>query len=726
MPHPRPFAIREGVVQMNYATKTLTGLWRAALPACLLFALGAGASLHAAESEAAKPSLLSLQVDTYRGKADSLRPVELFSARSSERATSDASVQLAVSSGTLLDLDLASIAELQRSRPSSITLRLPTRERGTVELELFAHDIFAHDYQVTASGGEDTSTIKRGLHYRGMVKGEEQSFAAISVFDQEIIGTFSTPTEGNWVVGKLEGLNRNHRHIVYAESALLDKSGAPGCAMDAAGVGRETFAKFWDEPSHSVSASAKSTLPEAVKADGGSGIDALETVKCATEWMEAEYDIFQNRGSLQAATDYVTGVFNNSATLYANDGISLKLQQAYIWTTNDPYNGSSSTANLSSFQSNRAGSFTGTIAQLLTFRSLGGGVAAGFAGICNASRSASMCTSGVQAAYNTVPTYSWTVSVVTHEAGHLLGSRHTHACVWNGNNTAIDSCSGATEGGCPLPGNPSGGGTIMSYCHLTSVGINFNRGFGTQPATTIRNRVEAGSCLNNCDGGPVGGGALTKGVAKTGQAAATNATLSYTLAVPAGATNLTFTTSGGSGDADLYVKFGSAPTDTVNDCKSTNSTNAETCTIAAPSAGTYYVAVKAYAAFSGLSIVGDYSTGGSGGVQTYSNATDYTISDNATVESPIAVSGRSGNAPSNASVSVNIQHTYQGDLKVDLVAPDGSVYVLHNRTGGATANIVATYTVNLSSEALNGTWKLRVNDNGPGDVGKIDSWSIRF
>ena len=172
------------------------------------------------------------------------------------------------------------------------------------------------------------------------------------------------------------------------------------------------------------------------------------------------------------------------------------------------------------------------------------------------------------------------------------------------------------------------------------------------------------------------------------------------------------------------MKFGSAPTDTVNDCKSTGSTNAETCTIAAPSAGTYYVAVKAYAAFSGLSIVGDYSSGG--GTQTYSNTTDYTISDNATVESPITVSGRSGNAPSNASVSVNIQHTYQGDLKVDLVAPDGSVYVLHNRAGGGTDNLVATYTVNLSSEPLNGTWKLRVNDNGPGDVGKIDSWSVTF
>ena len=588
---------------MNYARKALNGLWHATLPACLLLALGAGASLHAAEPEAAKPSLLSLQVDSYRGKADSLRAVELFSARSSERATSDPSVQLAVSSGTLLELDLASVAELQRSRPSSITLRLPTRERGTVELELFAQDIFAADYQVTASGGEDTSQIKRGLHYRGMVKGEKQSFAAVSVFDDEIIGTFSTPGEGNWVVGKLEGLNRSHRHIVYAESALLDKKGAPSCAMD--GSDRENFANFWDEPSAAASASALNAPPKAGDADGSGSVDALETVKCATEWIETEYDIYQNRGSLQATTNFITGVFNNSATLYANSGISLKLQQSYVWTTTDPYNGAASIANMNSFQNYRANSFSGTIAQLLTFRSIGGGVAAGLSGVCNASRWASMSTSGVNAAYSTVPTYSWTVDVVTHEAGHLLGSHHTHACVWNGNNTAIDGC-GAPEGSCPRPGIPSNGGNIMSYCHLTNVGTNFNRGFGTQPAAVIRNRIDSASCLSNCGGGPVGGGVLTRGVAKTGQAAPTNTALSYTLVVPAGATSLTFTTAGGSGDADLFVKFGSAPSDTVNDCKSTGPANAETCTIAAPRAGTYYVALKAYATFSGLSIVGDY------------------------------------------------------------------------------------------------------------------------
>jgi serine protease len=115
-----------------------------------------------------------------------------------------------------------------------------------------------------------------------------------------------------------------------------------------------------------------------------------------------------------------------------------------------------------------------------------------------------------------------------------------------------------------------------------------------------------------------------------------------------------------------------------------------------------------------------------GTTQTYTNTVDFTISDNATVDSPIAVSGRTGNAPSNASVTVAIVHTYQGDLKVDLVAPDGSLYNIHNRTGAGTDNINKTVTLNLSTEALNGTWKLRVNDNAAGDVGRIDSWSITF
>jgi carboxypeptidase T len=117
---------------------------------------------------------------------------------------------------------------------------------------------------------------------------------------------------------------------------------------------------------------------------------------------------------------------------------------------------------------------------------------------------------------------------------------------------------------------------------------------------------------------------------------------------------------------------------------------------------------------------------GGGGAQTYSNGTDVAIADNSTVQSTITVSGRSGNASSTTPVTVNIVHTYIGDLKVDLIAPDGSVYVLHNRTGGGTDNINSTYTANLATEALNGTWTLRVNDNASGDTGYINQWSMTF
>ncbi|MFJ6250089.1 MULTISPECIES: S8 family peptidase [unclassified Streptomyces] len=110
----------------------------------------------------------------------------------------------------------------------------------------------------------------------------------------------------------------------------------------------------------------------------------------------------------------------------------------------------------------------------------------------------------------------------------------------------------------------------------------------------------------------------------------------------------------------------------------------------------------------------------------FENLTDVTVPDNTTVESPLTVSGVTGNAPAALKVGVDIKHTYIGDLKVDLVAPDGSVYTLHNRTGGSADDIVQTYTVNASSEVANGVWKLRVNDNASQDSGRIDAWNLTF
>ncbi|MGW2959332.1 M4 family metallopeptidase [Streptomyces sp. NPDC001220] len=109
----------------------------------------------------------------------------------------------------------------------------------------------------------------------------------------------------------------------------------------------------------------------------------------------------------------------------------------------------------------------------------------------------------------------------------------------------------------------------------------------------------------------------------------------------------------------------------------------------------------------------------------YANATRVDIPDNgAAVESPVTVTGRTGNASATTQVYVKIIHTYRGDLTVDLVGPDGTVYSLLNRSGGSADNVDQTFTVDASAQPLTGTWKLRVQDRAAIDVGYIEQWRL--
>jgi len=110
-----------------------------------------------------------------------------------------------------------------------------------------------------------------------------------------------------------------------------------------------------------------------------------------------------------------------------------------------------------------------------------------------------------------------------------------------------------------------------------------------------------------------GGNVLQNGVALTGQSGATGAQLFYTVVIPAGASNLVISESGGTGDADLYTKFGSAPTLSSYDCRPYVTGNNESCTVASPQAGTYYVMLNGYTAFSGVSVKATWSTSSGGG-----------------------------------------------------------------------------------------------------------------
>ena len=154
--------------------------------------------------------------------------------------------------------------------------------------------------------------------------------------------------------------------------------------------------------------------------------------------------------------------------------------------------------------------------------------------------------------------------------------------------------------------------------------------------------------------------------------------------------------------------------------------NASTGTVSGTptTAGTSSVTITATGAGLSGSATFTWTVNPVGGSCTGTNGTNVSIPDNTTVFSNIAISGCSGNASSATTVEVHIVHTYRGDLVISLIAPDGSAYVLLNRSGGSADDVHQTFTVNASSELANGTWRLRVQDAATFDTGFIDTWTL--
>ena len=398
----------------------------------------------------------------------SIHDVSLMEFVSAE--VTDRSFQLeGLSAGTILKLDEQAIEKLMSDKGELFRLTLPITERQSMTLQLVRHEIFAEDFALFTSEEPGIPVnYAPGIHFKGMVEGDPSSMVALSVFNNEIMGLISTD-HGNMVLGRIEN-DRESRHILY-EDHDLDKASGFECGTVDDGIGY----------------TQEDLSPQSGGRDAGD---------CVRVYIEIDDDIVTQKGGATPATNYITGLFNQSIILYAAETVNMTISEILAWTTNSPYTGATSSAMLTSFQNN-TGAFNGNVGHLVSYQASGG--IAVLDNLCSTNPDWRKCFSSIDASYANVPTYSWSVMVITHEMGHVIGSKHTHACAWNGNNTAIDGCAGATEGGCPLPPNPSGGGTMMSYCHLTGSGINFSLGFGPQPGNVLRNRVNAaGNCLTSC------------------------------------------------------------------------------------------------------------------------------------------------------------------------------------------------------------------------------------
>ncbi|MFT5758647.1 MAG: vibriolysin [Alteromonadaceae bacterium] len=149
----------------------------------------------------------------------------------------------------------------------------------------------------------------------------------------------------------------------------------------------------------------------------------------------------------------------------------------------------------------------------------------------------------------------------------------------------------------------AGSGVMDAACDLN---YNTNDVKVALAAVGVSSDVSSGS---NCGVTEPDVVVLENGVAKTGISGTAKKQQFYSLEVPAEATNLQFNTIGGSGDADLFVKFAAKPTLDSYDCKSTTPTSDESCDISGLQQGTYFVMVEAWNEINDVSLTGTYTVG---------------------------------------------------------------------------------------------------------------------
>ncbi|MBC7656521.1 MAG: M4 family metallopeptidase, partial [Frankiaceae bacterium] len=150
------------------------------------------------------------------------------------------------------------------------------------------------------------------------------------------------------------------------------------------------------------------------------------------------------------------------------------------------------------------------------------------------------------------------------------------------------------------------------------------------------------------------------------------------------------------------------------------------CGVQAAASDLGYAVADVTRAFSVVGVSCAAAQGG-GATRQYSNDVAAVIPDGKTLVSAIAVGGRAGKAISTSKVSLVINHPQRSELAISLVAPDGTVYPLKAAAkNDARSSLADSYTVDLSSENLNGIWKLQITDKFRKNVGSLERWSIEF
>lgn len=438
-------------------------------------------------------------------------PTELFTFKS-DNYTGAHSQE--VKKAIALNLNRLALKETLSQKPEDIIFNIPVDAKRAIQLELTRVRIRTDDFILsTSDGGIFSSEDFPGLYYQGVVSGQANSLAAVSIFDGLVMGVISDD-KGNYVLGRIG--NKSNDYILYNDKYLNRKLPFHCASPDIESAG------LLDKPSG---------LGEKSLQEGGG---------CIQVYIECDYEMYRDHGSdLTNVHNYMSGLFNTVSLIYRNEVIATAVSEINIWLTPDPYRAFDKTSDmLNEFAKVHQPGFYGNLAHLVSARNIAGGIAK-VDQLCEtpykylADRDGDgeeewyysgpfAVSADFNSSFASYPRYSWEVSTFAHEMGHNLGSLHTHSCFWEGG--PIDNCFCPEDGNCnPGPEPPNSGGTIMSYCHLrggthnfgedsssgcttpstSNPGVNLSAGFGRLPGDFIRNRYNRARCMSQCDCGEI-------------------------------------------------------------------------------------------------------------------------------------------------------------------------------------------------------------------------------